>query len=59
MCCGWDDPKWLIIMKSLNCFSGGTLVLLGILRFVFYADLSGFLQYLLSLYYMYQLIILL
>jgi len=54
MCCGWDHPSWIIIMKVFNCFAGASLIVLGILRFVFVMQLSGFLQYILTLYYMYK-----
>ena len=51
--CEWGNKQCEIFIRILNTIAGAYLIALGILRFIFNAQLTNFLSFLLSVYYMY------
>ena len=55
--CEWTSQRCGNLVKISNIISGLFLIALGILRFIYNSQLTNFLQFLLSAYYMYHLYI--
>ena len=56
--CHCDSETCRKIVKICNLISGGMLISLGVLRFVFISQANSFLDIILSIYYMYLIYLL-
>lgn len=56
--CEWKSNNCETLIRIFNFISGLYLIALGVLRFIFNSQISGFQAFLLSIYYMYFYLIL-